>query len=369
MSTEFNYLEWVSDGASPATVGFTLTSGQSNEVYLLQNVSSINDLYAAFVELVGDVGTTNGARLTRTLPVRHPFMPFYCVAVSSFQGYGQPFRQISNPPLPFIPEISNYCLYENYRFNVNFQPVPYNILSDEVIGNDQAGFWFPENGTGTIEEEFTYAREWERFVDWEPVASDDNVTQQQGTMAFNAAGLPMDARPFLAQPRLYLNNEMIKFTWYNVPFQYINSDFSYLRRFRGRVNQSTWETETFGTYQPGELLYMGYKIKKYTPPFSNANYTIPGTGITEFQKNCDIEIMCMATRRELGALPLVTPTNKNYVLTGFNSQPYIGSANDPLTRTFLYANTTPSNGSRAVPLWLSFPIEILFSNPDAPDHI
>src|SRR5581483_3263460 len=126
---------------------------------------------------------------------------------------------------------------------------------------------------------------------------------------------------FTAMPKMFLNNELIKLTWYQVPMRYYTSPNSYLRRFRGRVNQNAWNTTNFGNYAAGELLYLGCNLKRYTPPLANAVYVLQ-PGLDDFVKYCNLEIMLLYTKRPLGAGPLHAPGNDNYVVGGHNLNPY-----------------------------------------------
>lgn len=367
MATLFDYLEWVGDGASPSTMTFSTSIGQSNEIYLLKNITTFQQLQICIRELIGDsIAIPQQPGLIRTLPLRHPIMPWYCIGCNSFQGYGQPYIPKVNPFQPFIPQVAKWCLYQNWRLQLNFQPLPYPVLSNQVLGNWEDGEWYRDNGTL---QKYTYAKEWERMCIYTPQQSDDNVTAQHGYLAFNALNLPENARTFLAQPRLYLNNEKMSITWLNVPFSYITSNYSYLKRFRGRVNQSSWSTKNFGSFGPGEVLYLGYSTKIYNQPFDNNTYAYPGFNIPDFKRNCDITLNFMTTNRTLEEVPLNEPQNPNWIAGGFNLQPFIGDGTEPNSRTFLYASTTPHSGAFSRPLFDSFPIQILFSNPDATDHI
>lgn len=367
MATNFNYLERTTGDDSPFSIGFSMESGRSSILYYVNGIVSYQQIYNIVRELVGDVTTLPSyANLIRTLPVAHPLMPWYCNGVSSMKGVGGVFQQISNPFIPFKPEIQYWCLYNQYHISTDFGPRPYPVYSDQIIGDPIELTWFNSDGE---EETFNYSREWERFVDIDIKPSSDTVSMQLGQMAFNCTGLPRNARPFMAQPKMFLNNEMLTLTWYCVPMSYYTSNNSYLRRFRGRVNQQIWATSSFGTYEPGELLYLGCTLKRFTPPLGNTTITFPGTNLTDFAKYVNIELSFSYTKRNPTEPARDVPTNRNYVVGGHNLQPYFGSGNDALSRTFLYASTVPTDGANSVPLWLSYPPHLLFTNPDFDNNV
>lgn len=365
MPSTLTYLERTTGEESPFSFGCSLESGRASGLYLLSGVTDPSFIGTAIQELLGDVAdTVQSGQLNRILPRAHPYLPWYVAGISSFRGVGGNFIQVTNTVNPLSPQLTQWCLYNQYHITVDFQPRMYPVF-DNIYVQLVPGSWFKDNGAS---QSFTFANEWERFTDIEIAPSPDSVTVQIGQMAFNAVGLPQDAKPFTAMPKMFLNNEMIKLTWYAVPMRYYTSDNSYLRRFRGRVNQNAWNTLTFGNYQPGELLYLGCNLKRYTPPLANQNVVLM-QGLYDFSKYCNIEIMLLYTKRPLGASALNTPTNKNYVVGGHNLNPYFGAGNEALSQTFLYTSTVPSAGTGGAALWRSFPLEILWTDPDDSGHI
>jgi hypothetical protein len=358
------YAERTNGDQAPTTVQASMETGRAQELYLLEEVTSVDTLYDAIKELIGDVQTfpnTDG-KLTRTLPRQHPFMPWFASDMS-FRGVGGLYIPETNPYIPFSPRIDNWCLYNKYEFTVQFQPRPYPVVSDQYIGDAVDGDWFPFENGGTTIENFKYWKEYERFVNLEEVPTSDTVTLQYGNLVFDAIGLPQDARPFVASMKQFLNNSMMKMTWWQVPYTYWTATNSYLKSFRGRVNQNELATHSMGTFPRGSLLYLGCNAKSYTPPLGNNQTTLPGTNIPDFTKYCNIEMQFLNTQRTRGADPLNPINNSNAVAQGHNLQPFLGTASDTLNATFLYAATSPTSGPNSFPLWKSCPMELLWTNP------
>ena len=364
MATSLVYYESTTGDQSPSTFGCTMESGRGNGTYYLTGVTDVSDIYTAITELLGDVQYTPGAGpLVRTLPRQHPFLPWYVAGISSMKGIGGNYQLINNPGTPFTSQFTSYALYSEYVINVDFQPRPYPIFDDVYItGTSQT--WIPETSGGANTVNYTSYNEWERFTDIDADPSSDSVTVGVGQMAFNATGLANDAFRFTGMPKMFLNNEMLKLTWYCVPYRYYSSSNSYLRKFRGRVNQNAWNTLAFGYFGVGELLYLGCKPKKFTPPLGN-NTVVLSQGVIDYAKFCNIEMTFLRTIRLLGATPLNAPTNGNYVAANHHLTPFFGSGTQALSHTFLYTSTVPTSGSSSAPLWLSGPIpECLFLDPD-----
>lgn len=392
MTTRVNYEERVTGEAAPATIGCSIEQGRAQELLLIENVVNVSTLYDAISELLGGVYTNNGnvdptddtrwlggsPGLTRYLPAQHAIMPWYIASIAGLRGVGGTFQQITNPFVPFQPEIQQYCLYNKYEVTADFGPRPYPVYPDEALTKKTDYAYYADDGSGPTF--YTGINEWERFCDIDIKPTNDTISMQVGAMCFNAVGIPVDSRQFPAQPKLYLNNEALTITWYMVPQSYYTSPYSYLRKWRGRVNQDDWETSTFGTYLAGELLYLGCTMKRYTPPFAtvtpqyvyeeHANGDVTRTSILpDYNKYCNIEMQFLYTKRKPKSVEVVAPTrNFSYVWQqGHNLMPYFGSVNDPDTsfqRTFVYCSTSPTAAANSCPLWLSFPIEQLFQNPD-----
>jgi hypothetical protein len=157
-----------------------------------------------------------------------------------------------------------------------------------------------------------------------------------------------------------LPNETIKIIWYRVPYRYVKSANSYLNRFRFRVNQKAWEN-----YGPGELLYAGYTPRRFSPPIVGLDPAWE-SGVFSTEKLCDITLEFIRTSREAETIPSTTlppysDTNRSWVMAGHNLLPHFRD------RKFYYASVNNADPTKQFPMFLSFPLELLFVDPDVPN--
>jgi len=157
-----------------------------------------------------------------------------------------------------------------------------------------------------------------------------------------------------------------------VPYRYVTSSNSYIaggpnRNWRGRVNQNPW-----WNWPAGSLLYMGYEVKKYSPPFNDIgtypsylpiNGSLSNVGsIIGYERLCDIELTFLLTQRYMSGSLGASITNGNYVAAGHNLLMNLADGK------FYYATRPDLTGTNSVqnpPAWFSFPAEVLFTDPDA----
>src|SRR5262249_53270284 len=156
-------------------------------------------------------------------------------------------------------------------------------------------------------------------------------------------------------PRLPLPDGVIKFRWYGVPLRYIVSPNHFLDKYRLRINQFD-----FYLWPAGSLLYVDYNYQPFTPPVPGMSPyagTGPGGGaLLSSAKPVDIESPSAPTSRPGAAGVAAPPTNGNSLAFGWNLQPHY------LDMKF-HSPTTDGTAGGA-PLFLSFPFEFLFWDPD-----
>jgi len=343
------YLEKV-ESEAPSTAGASVDGGRAVSTFLLEEPTA-DDLQNAINELLG--GTTyasTGFKMQRTPPKAHPTFPFwYASNIPSIRGVGEFTLEDADPALE-VPTIPQYALYEDYWFTVEFTPRPYPVGLDEDI-SVASGSWYDEGGTSRS---FQYAKEWLRYTDYEYVPQFDNVSAQQGQMVFESTDAA-NKKGFLGSPRMFLPNQILKFWWFQVPYRYVTSANSYITKWVGRINQNAWYN-----WKPGQLLYLSYSPKRYSPPIPLEDDFWEGSFLTT-QKLCNIEFTFLYTNRPATALA-AAPTNRHYVQAGHNLLPWFQ------TRKFYYAKSVASTALGIpgdIPANLSFPIELLFTDPDA----
>ncbi len=372
----FTFLEDV-DHVSPQSASFSYNSPARATSRYQVTYGNPNDLLAsaemgiAVKEILG--GTRTGGvnfGLTRALPLAHPVFPWlYATDVTEFRGVGKNALNASAAQLEAPAIAPKYWRYAKYYVTVTFQSRPYAVLSDNSAGNVVETVVNYDNTTKHV----TAAQEWLRYTDWEPISQPDSVTATQGEMYFRSDALripfPGGAFPrYSGMPRMFLNNQLIKFIWYQVPFTYISSTNSYINAFRGKINQLDWFN-----WSAGELLYLDYRIKRYTPPVPaldqvpNPFAEDPGNKTFSTAKLVDVEFSFLDTVRTTN--DTYTPANRNWIVKGHNLLPYwIDRKNFHYATTFNKADGAAPAGSDQTqwyPSWLSVPFSLLFTNPDA----
>lgn len=337
------------------------------------------DIQSAIRQILGCCNSAqNGSyKLSRTLPLAHPMLPYMYANSLDLRGIGRPTRQSSETSFGEVASFPNYALYANYRFDVQFATRPYAVRPDSIIpkiqmfGNGAAapnrGWYVYPGSVGYVANTimpYTYAPEWWRYCDFDVMPQNESVTGVRDKLKFQtkAGGAVVpNGVTFPAMPKLFMPNSILKINWYQVPLRYITSPNSVITRYRGMVNQNDWwETPNGKAYKAGELLYLSYTPKIYTSPVilgENLN-----GGDTTYAKFCDIQFQFLYTTRPAAldaalARDVPTPPNGNFIAAGHNLNPYFPK------RQFYY--TIFQSGDAAnYPNWLSFPFELLFTDPD-----
>lgn len=347
------------DDVSPSFASCSSENGQGTIPYVLQGANEI-DLRAAVPQLLGFTAANGPGnfRLARTLPMGHPiFHYWFADSIGEIRGVGPFTKQDSTendvnppeaPPMPFFAD------YENWFISLHFAPRPYAVIPDTAIPIEDLQWYHESNPNVPIL--FRYAPEWRRYATFDLLPQNDYITAIAGSSKFQTASM---TRPnnaiFNGMPRVFLPNQILRMTWYQVPYRYILSANSYLRKYRGRVNQFPWyEWANRYVFQPGSLLYLGYEPTIYTSPVAQL-MNWPGNFIS--WKYCNITLSFLVTERTGVDLP--TPTNKNYLAAGHNLQIFFPK------RQFYYVVFNDKEAAN-VPYFFSCPFEALFTDPDTP---
>lgn len=350
---------------SPSVFNCSLEQGQASAMYYLSPVTNISTIYAATIEILGNINLAPSASgLIRQTPMLHPWLPFYAQSISTAQGMGGNMQIVPTNPSPFLVQPSAYVLPQTWHFNINFTQRKYPIYSNAQINIEQTGTYIDD---ANVTQEYPFYLEYERFVEINQIPDTSTVASQTGQMAFNASNFG-NAKVFNAMPRLYLNNARIKMIWHTVPYRYYTSTNSYLKGFVGRVNQQDWNTFALGFFPKGSLLYLGCSPKNYRAVTQGINFVQLTQALDQWSLFCDFELDFLWTNRPRGANPQYPPpVQSGWVPFEHNLQPYLGKAGDPLSGTFLYASTCDVSKRGSTPLWRSYPAQCLFCDPDSAD--
>jgi hypothetical protein len=339
-----NYVEQVRS-QSPGTAGFALDGARASWQY---DVGPF-DVADALVDVLGTTDTAVSAdgRMTRKLPKAHPQFPWmYAERVANLQGVGKPttFNITDSFECPLL--VQQIALYQRYRLTIDFLPRPYYVVADANIPVATES-WVDEDGLAQV---YQHTREYVRFTDYDVLPDVDVVTAQHGMMRFRGT---TPEKAFTGMPRVTVAKAVVKFRWFAIPFRYVESSNSYLANYANRVNQFD-----FWQWPAGSLLYRSFSIlRKWTPIVPDTNPVFGTTAFTP-DKLCDVELLWEFTSRKLAAPP-PAPANGNWVQAGHNLMPNYAD------RGFYYVSTDNPNPALQVPLFLSVPFQLLFTDPDS----
>jgi hypothetical protein len=365
------------DATEPGGAGCNLQGGRATltmDMDLDEDMPDAAQVQQAITELLGgtSLAATDG-RLVRTPPMAHPLFPYWVVSnITSIQGVGEPTWEDPDTDLE-VPPLANYALYPTYRFTVEFGPRPYPVLLDEriVTVEDAENFHLDDGTPATV----VYAKEWQRYCDIEMISADSYAEGRQGQCVFRTASAvrPPHNTTFTGAPRIYLPDAVVKIRWYQVPYRYISSINSHLLRWKGRVNQGQFVMQGH-TFAPGQLLYQNFTHARYTPPVPTMVEVEADLFMTG--KLVDIELTFLHTSRVGTDVP--TPSNLSWIAGGHNLFPRLGAP-----QGFYYVTVPAVNPAATVdtpaatrdaydaahpekwaPMFLSFPVELLFTDPD-----
>lgn len=350
---EFDFWEQVA-GRSPGRMSFSMTDSRASLPYFL-NPERIT-IEEAVPQILGTCTRNGRGGLSRTLPKSHPRLPFlFAHAITDLVGLGRATYQAAETDDLEAPAIvAGYAEYPRYLAMVDFSQRPYAVLSDESVGEPYTIEWTTEGGVPATNQ---VVDEYLRYTDYDIAPMLEVASAQHGQMAFRTqAGGGPDGIPFSGFPRIAIPRAVIKFRWYEVPFDYIDDENSYLTDHIGKVNQLDW----YG-FPAGSLLYSGCTVsRRYTPPFPEKTAWY-GSVAYSTAKLCDVELLFEYTRREAGLTP-PTPESENWVAAGWNLQPWL------TTRKFYYATSEDPDDREDeeawVPTYLSVPFQLLFTDPD-----
>lgn len=303
-------------------------------------------------------GTADAGKVVRVLPVVHPFRPELSVSGITLMGSGR-WDSTDSQDVGLEAVTTAYPKWRAVDFKARFVKRPYFLVDNSEIAVKQDLIYWPPDGTSGIP--IRYAEEWKRFTEFKRAPTNETVSAEHGTVTFRTqSGSEPNGFSYTGQPDLFLQNELIEFDWYQVPYRYFfqyETHRPYLSRFLGHVNQHDW----FG-FPKGSLLYLGATPTKiYSPvtPDPNLYQAKLQTGV-ESGLLCNVRMRFVYTAREGTDVPNDSHallTNKNHVAAGHNLLPQFGD------RTFRYAVGSGATDADKKPTFPSFPVQLLWTDP------
>lgn len=391
MPAVYTYTE-AADNTSPSSASFAVRQQSAGGVYYT-TPTVFKDMPNRLIDVLGYTGTKpldppNAGKLNRVLPLRHA--QYQWLFADSFRPRGKGTDWLTITPSPGVGSaliVNSFPLMARYECDVAFSPRDYNVWQDKDIKIIGDQVYYPKDDSGSNgmggnnspdnTKPFSYAYEWMRFCIFELTPLNNFIDAKSGLMKFrvDGGGSP-NGIDFQDSPRMFLPDSSLKVRWYGVPYRYLSSSNSYLRKFIGHINQAAWGDEmntgnpanpSFGPYPAGSLLYLGSRpIAIYSNVVPDEGLLGPAqNGTTSFSRSrlCDLEMDFVYTARTATFTPPdFAAVNRNWITAGHNLLPHLQS------RGFAYASSydqnDPTNQAKWYPTFRSFRFELLFTDPD-----
>lgn len=358
-------------GREPNAAGFSRQGGGRRTVTRIigdkgggtGSITSAKQIHDAIREILGFTSpAVDGLSLDRRMPKADAIYPWlFAERITNIAGLGR-MTQVDSDPGGILEADpwDTTALYPAYEITTEFAPRPYAVASNLDIDTGSLT-WTHDDGTTTSTP--SYAKEWLRYTDIEILPAATWITAESGQFKFDVSGgaEPDTYQALKGQIKMLYPDTMLRVTWFEVPYSYIDAIDStdtridsYILQGLGHVNQFQW----YG-FAAGSLLLHAVNIGRYTPPVPDFDYW-QGSKIFTGEKLCDITFMI--GYRDIGprAAPAApSPANANIVQYGFNVHPYAHTGNWYYAKTNVPGSSTNSNK----PAFPSFPFELLFTNP------
>lgn len=358
------------DSRSISSGAFRTNGAKIIRRYYLQSTAGPLAPFDVQSQITNILGTTvdNGPQssngvINRVLPYADPQFPWCYATDVNYLGvdYFTETPAQASGPLE-VSQIADFAFYNTAWFDITFEPRPYPLLQDHSINSYKTTYVSETN----VSYPYTYFAEWNRFCDITLTPQFNFIQQQAGQMVFqanNGGSCGANGKQYKAMPRIALPDIIFEILWVGVPMRYIFSDNSYFTRdWVGRVNQDEFSTPTSPGFEPGELLWLGWKPVPYTPSIQSEIQIANGNVGYAPTKLMNITLTFLYTPRVLYDT-VSPPPSSNYVVGGHNLLPW-------QDRHFHYAVTTTSSqecvSQAGTPSFLSFPLYAIFTDPDSP---
>lgn len=339
---------------SPSSAGYRHDGGRASMALRVARTDTSTAHWGDVIEYVlgsTDAVGTNKGKITRKLPIACPDHP-HMVAdqIEEIVGIGRPIKGVSTSALA-VPTLPAAAIYERYEMTVSFVPMRYPMLADDKI-KVQSATAYDDEGTPY---DFKYCDEYSRFCEWWIEDGFEIIQAQFGSRHFvTGSESPPHKTPFPGSVIDRVPRPVVHFKWHRVPYRYVSSRDSWMRRFKGRINQDDW-----GSWKAGELLYLDAKVHRYLPAIPTFYQNGSNTYSPLLGALCDVEFLFELREWENADAP--TMTNASFIETrGHNLERWFMNPG----KAYLSVSGDPDNPPEWVPKYFSFPIARLFSDPD-----
>lgn len=334
---------------STSTSSFQIDGGSATMNFLVDRANLgniINDILGSV-----EPGNTQTGMLKRSLPLAHPQYDWlYATKINNITGIKLDGRELGETYNWFNPSqkyVYDFAKYEQYKFEVQFEPRPYLVMSDEdlKIQLEEKSWYY---NAALANEAFFDPKEYLRFTDVEIKQNAEFLSSPSGQFAFRTQSTAAPHNQPVSNQNggginLLVNKEEVKFTWFFVPYQCSFSEN--VKSAFGKVNQYDF----FG-FPKGTLLMVGTEAKRYPPPVPSI-YNDTSFGIETSQKVCDLSFICIALRQPAKDISTDIPASDAFkIKAGHNLLPRAGELK------YYYVDSEFNNR----PIYESYPFERMF---------
>lgn len=363
------------DSLQPGNSGVSLEYAKNKGLYFVSG-SEINE---QILGIVGSNAERTDGRIQRSLPRCHPQMPFLTIGSINAVGHGKPSIVGALVNKDFQPPrmADSFALYPEYRVECEFVQHDYQMLDDSQI-YVQTDRTYDRGGN---EMTALYVNEYDRFITVDEKHDAKIITATQGQLKFvtgkgqKGGASPPHGAAFAGTPRIPFPETILTILWHQVPYRYVASRNSFFKRLANHVNQAFWAFDKY-QFDPGELLYLGFSYRRWTPPFPNFDLN-PALGQNSqrlaLEKWVDVTLTFAAVTTRINPDPPQLP-NTNWMpvaAAGHNLLPWFGPQNSglaPGARPYYYVcSFNPAavdDPNFWAPLYDSALLQMLFMDPD-----
>lgn len=366
------------DAAGSWVAEFTAESAETSLTFFLEadeedeEYPTIEDVRAKVKQILGYTDTAVGAnaKVQRVLPMAHPLYPnltAYRVRVQPVPGEPEFSVEAADPEEILEAAVihPDAVAWDSWMFEVSFSPRPFQMVTTAAMPTITDSV-YEADGSGPVN--YTHHNEHLRFCEYTftPRAEFVYARGGQAQMKFRRhGGADPDNTPFPDFPRILLPDEILTILWRQIPQRFLTSANSHLRRWRNLVNQHPFSLGG-AEFEPGQLLYKGYKERAYSFPFPEIDDDWGGAGVFAASKVVDCEVEIWVTNRP--ATGTVTVENENWIPAHWNAQPNMrhGTTSGGTAGAFFYISADNADATKQYPMFSSFAMHLLFTDPDAP---
>ncbi len=345
------------DSKSPSRAGFRHNAGRASMALKVTRTDMNTSHWGDVVEYVlgsTDVVATNGGKVKRVLPISAPDYPHMIAdQIEEIQGIGVATKATATSPLG-VPCLPATALYQKYEMTVSFVPMTFSIFKDDEL-KLKDGSAFNDDGSTYS---FKYYDEYNRYCEWWVEDGFEVIQAQFGSRYFvTGSEAAPHLIPFPGSITDRVPRPVVHFCWKRIPYRYVASRNSWIRKYKGFINQ-----DDFLSWKAGELLYLDAKVTRYLPGIPTM-YLDEGTNTfrTHLGALCDVEFLWELREWETTDPPALT-NGSQITVRGHNAERWFRAPGQAYLAVSVGAD--PDDDSLWKTKYASRPFSRMFTDPD-----